>query len=707
MKIKSLLIGMLASVALVGCTNEDPIDAGNEELKQSELTRGDAYVNFVINTKTDSSRGTTTGDNHESAENSTHTVAGTAAENQVHELLLVVAKATDNSTPDKIGLYADVKDEESNSPNGELAKVRNGYVGYFTYTEKNSNKLVDATTQGNKVVQLNTPIRLDYTGKYAVLAVVNPDAKLKASIVEGSDHNAAYKAILAYEGDAYNKTNNTYFQMTNKKVCLINATPENNNPGKPVLAEIDVERTVSKATWRWKDADATLANSTLKTLKNLYPVNVTGFSQTPVQGTFWYMDVANSGQANQYKAYIYSTNFNKATSTDGNTYWVLFKKDSTDDTNTDDKGQIISTEVEAIFKAQETYVDYKGVTDVDPDNQESSVGQEKIAPLFNEDYTTAKNRVTDAFVRTLSFVYDASTAINEKYYVHLTHYALTNLTPTVYAVRHIDNNGETPRIMGELGSSEYLYTPFYEKINSGETVTFNQKLDDVKTAAAAFANGINETNKGIFNPLPTGDNVGNVGTAHGNVSNVGGFMSYLYENSCKNGKLNNVDIANPETVTGIVLAGDIYTANGEKVKILYKYNEKYYRTLQALIAANGDKDSKGNNIGTFTHNGKTITPNSTNDDAKAAGIDVYPQGRCYYYSADIKHYDDGKADEIGVMEYAIMRNNIYSLAVNSIDGIGDARVTVTENNPLTDIRSYVQLKVTILPWIVRFNDLNL
>ena len=30
MKIKSLLIGMLASVALVGCTNEDPIDNGNE-----------------------------------------------------------------------------------------------------------------------------------------------------------------------------------------------------------------------------------------------------------------------------------------------------------------------------------------------------------------------------------------------------------------------------------------------------------------------------------------------------------------------------------------------------------------------------------------------------------------------------------------------------------------------------------------------------
>ena len=101
-----------------------------------------------------------------------------------------------------------------------------------------------------------------------------------------------------------------------------------------------------------------------------------------------------------------------------------------------------------------------------------------------------------------------------------------------------------------------------------------------------------------------------------------------------------------------------------------------------------------------------ITANSTNTEAKNAGIDVYENGRCYYYSAQIKHFDNG-VDAIGVMEYAIMRNNIYSLAVKSIKEIGDARVDVTENTPISDIRAYVDLEVSILPWIVRFNDLDL
>ena len=55
MKIKSLLIGMLASVALVGCTDEG-LENGAENNKQPELVRGDAYVSFVINTSTNSSR---------------------------------------------------------------------------------------------------------------------------------------------------------------------------------------------------------------------------------------------------------------------------------------------------------------------------------------------------------------------------------------------------------------------------------------------------------------------------------------------------------------------------------------------------------------------------------------------------------------------------------------------------------------------------
>ena len=94
MKIKSLLIGMLACTALVGCTDE-VIENGTENNKQqTELTRGDAYVNFVINTATDSSR-STTGDNHDSADDNKHYVAGTRIENSINKLLVIIAKVTE------------------------------------------------------------------------------------------------------------------------------------------------------------------------------------------------------------------------------------------------------------------------------------------------------------------------------------------------------------------------------------------------------------------------------------------------------------------------------------------------------------------------------------------------------------------------------------------------------------------------------------
>ena len=44
MKIKSLLIGMLASVALVGCTNTDEPEVNNG----NETQKGDAYVTVKL-----------------------------------------------------------------------------------------------------------------------------------------------------------------------------------------------------------------------------------------------------------------------------------------------------------------------------------------------------------------------------------------------------------------------------------------------------------------------------------------------------------------------------------------------------------------------------------------------------------------------------------------------------------------------------------
>ena len=63
------------------------------------------------------------------------------------------------------------------------------------------------------------------------------------------------------------------------------------------------------------------------------------------------------------------------------------------------------------------------------------------------------------------------------------------------------------------------------------------------------------------------------------------------------------------------------------------------------------------------------------------GIIFYFSGICYY-TYWIRHADDGNPNVISPMEYAIVRNNLYQLKVNSISGIGsvtpqdDVKVTI-------------------------------
>ena len=697
---------MLASVALVGCTNEDPIDAGNEELKQSELTRGDAYVSFAINTKTDSSRGVgdgTIGDACDNADDNGHHAAAQRNENVVKELLVVIAKVDDGSTDGNTSknqylkqnngmakLYGNVM-TENKQPNVE---TRNGYVGVLTY---NSNSENSAVTIKDGVYSLATPIRMDYTGHYAVLVVVNPVAKLKADVLKNiNNYKTAYETVLAYDGDAYTVENGeiTSFQMTNKSECIVYTDKTNNSPSTAAAAPINVERTVSKATWRWTNplTDATLPTE-LKGVNNVYPVNVNVTNSAVVTKSFWYKKVET-----EYDAYLYSKNFNKAKDAAGQIWWVLFKKDYKGDKFTTG-GQVVAASIEAIFKGQSKYSLYTGVVDVDKDGTQATVKQEVKDDIFDEVYSAAtdEERLDKEFIAGLTFEYTEGTAPAQTYYVHLTHYALTNLTPSVYAVRHIaDMSFANERQFGILNDNEHLVTPYSSTINAGNIPSFTNKLADVIAKADAYKFEEN-TVLDLFAELPTTGNDGEADSPHyqeeSASNNVGGLMEYLYENSSLAAK------QNASNVTGVVLAGQIYDQDG-LVDVLYKYKGQYYRTLQALVDAYGQN-------GVYTQEGKTITPNSTDDEAEDfPGLDVYKKGRCFYYSTEIKHFDNG-LETNGTMELAIMRNNVYSLAVNSISDIGDARITVKENAPLTDIRSYVNLEVSILPWIVRFNDLDL
>ena len=706
MKIKSLLIGMLASVALVGCTDEG-FENGTESGKQSELVRGDAYMSFVINTATNSSRGafdgTTSGDTDADADDNKHHLAASVLENHVEKLLLVIAKVDDTTEE----LYTSVKIKEKDG-------VANGYVGY------------PAVTTANGQATMNDPIRLDYTGKYKVLAIVNPVQDV-IDIVTAADgnHLEAYENILTnYSEEAYTMKDGKIisFQMSNKSECVINATASHSVPTNPYLASIPVERTISKTTWRPNTiappSGTTVPEKFLKedgTMKeNVYAVKVNVGKATATTGSFWFKDATESttnGVTKTYDAYYYGYNLNKAKDVTGKYYWVLLK----DGFTMDEGGKITVDDIEAIFtdnfvkvtvkdeEGNETEVDYEytGVLDketidgwVDENNDlESLVGKEVKAKLLADEFDVAKGRVKDDFVESLTFDYsmgnpDPKNAVY--YYINLTHYAHTNKADKVYTLRHVGS-----RIMGILNDNEWLVTP---------TLSYKNKLQDVNDKAALLKSGnINADDQKMFLPLPTGTSEGTANddleegqqpTSHDGVD-VGYFMDYIMENAPQSPAIDNI--------TGLVLVGNIYDENGNLVPVLYKYGNNYYRSLRALVNAQATplkyKDDADKEY--------TLTENSTDDQAIKAGIDVYKDGRCFYYSSQIKHLDDGVEATKGIMEYAIMRNNVYSLKVSSVTEIGDAQLSLTPSVDISDIRSYVDLEVTMLPWIVRFNDIKL
>lgn len=84
---------------------------------------------------------------------------------------------------------------------------------------------------------------------------------------------------------------------------------------------------------------------------------------------------------------------------------------------------------------------------------------------------------------------------------------------------------------------------------------------------------------------------------------------------------------------------------------------------------------------------------------------------CYYYYKN-RHNDNGKSGIMGPMEFSVVRNNVYKLAVTKISQLGHPRIP--ENDPdkpkpdEPDESDDIYLTVTckVLPWVVRVNNIE-
>lgn len=181
--------------------------------------------------------------------------------------------------------------------------------------------------------------------------------------------------------------------------------------------------------------------------------------------------------------------------------------------------------------------------------------------------------------------------------------------------------------------------------------------------------------------------------------------------------------------TGIIFKGYIKSLGddddlSDNNEVLYAFNNLLYGNKDALKAAvdaapasgladafqaaftDGQMDSNGDLLASYY--GFTVyRPTNIGTTAK-------PVYRHYvYYTYWNRHNDNGNNTQMGQMEFATVRNNVYKLAVTAINQFGhpgdpdDDPDPEDPDDPDESDKVYFKVSVRVMPWVVRINNITL
>lgn len=179
---------------------------------------------------------------------------------------------------------------------------------------------------------------------------------------------------------------------------------------------------------------------------------------------------------------------------------------------------------------------------------------------------------------------------------------------------------------------------------------------------------------------------------------------YLFDNVLYVGWNDQIVSAAETAAEGSPLYNAVFNKPTKNGTALEKSPNELY---QELVAASGDQVSE--------------VLSKFREAATAAGFTLYQAsadadfgaGYYFYYYYWNRHNDNGLSGTMGPMEFAVVRNNVYKLAVTEIKQLGHPRISDNDPDPEKPDEPdeegdvYLSVSVQVLPWVVRINNIVL
>lgn len=268
--------------------------------------------------------------------------------------------------------------------------------------------------------------------------------------------------------------------------------------------------------------------------------------------------------------------------------------------------------------------------------------------------------------------------------ITINNFKILNLAKQFYTFRHtaaLDELKEPDELnFGKInGNNEYVIDPYF----------FKKTLE----GANDFTNADNFFAQALVDP-DINDNWAGMPQAESK-SHIYCLENCMFVNAQLNAYSTGVMFkATMDIAKDRVLDEDGNVSTSQPAKLFY-FNYYFYTSVNAI------RKQALNNLPT------TITDNSTTEELAKYSIKCFPKEENYscYYNYWIKH-EDNNSPEMGVMEFGIVRNNIYRLSISTVAGLGSGEPYIKPEQP-DEYKAELEINMDVFPWAIRNQDIVL